>query len=65
MNLDNIIKLVVKGSATAGVLLLTACQTVNYQKGNISEESKDPKPDKILVDYSPELLTSKELKSLI
>ena len=58
-------KLVVKGSVTAGVLLLTACQTANYQKLDISEQFKDPNPDKILIDSAPELLTSKELESLL
>jgi len=65
MNLESLMKLVVKGSVTAGALLLTACQTPNYQKLNISEEIKDPKPDKILLDYAPELLTHKELESLL
>ena len=65
MNLESLIKLVVKGSATAGVLLLTACQTTNYQKLDISEEVKDPTPDQILIDQAPELLNSKELESLL
>ena len=65
MNLESIMKLLVKGGAAAVFLLLTACQTVNYQKLNISEQVKDPKPDKILFDYSPELLTNKELESLL
>jgi len=63
--LESLVKLIVKSSAMAGVLLLTSCQTVNYQKLNISEQIKDPKPDKILLDYAPELLTSKELESLL
>ena len=65
MNFESIKKLRVKGSATAGVLLLTSCQTVDYQKLDISEQSKDPNPDQILVDHSPELLTIEELESLL